>query len=440
MYSHFSNLLLSLAAAVLFGYVANGITGALTGGGALLSAWLILHLYQTNRLYNWLQNPKLSNIPHARGIWGDIFATLLSQAKSRKKRKQKLSSALFRLNRIAEAMPNGVLLIDDDGRIEWFNQPAAQHFGLDTAQDRNGILRNLVRTPEFHTFLQQPATAEPQEIPLKLSDGGRTRSILVTRTAFGRDQTLLVTQDITAAEQLNTTRADFVANVSHELRTPLTVINGFLETLADMPDLPRPQQQEFVGLMQQESRRMLNLIADLLTLSRLENRQDEESFQPVNLSALTEQTAAEGRSLSQGSHNISSDIWVNGIQLDLHNAIGNLIFNAVRYTPAGGSIRISLHPEAGKYVRFSVTDSGPGIPSEHIPRLTERFYRVDSGRSRQNGGTGLGLAITKHALAKHRSTLEIESRPGRGSTFSARLETASAPGNGGFQEHAQPHT
>ena len=429
MYSHFTKLILSLAVAAVLGYLISGLTGLFAACCAVLLGYLFLHLYQINRLFRWLKSPKLNNLPRSgSGIWGNIFDTLLSQAKSRKKRKQKLSSALLHLNRIAEAIPNGVLLLDANGRIEWFNRPAAQHLNLDSTLDQNGILKNLVRAPEFHTFLQTaPDEQQLPEISIPIHTPHGIRNILITRSAFDKDQTLLVTQDITAAEQLNAARTDFVANVSHELRTPLTVINGFLETLIDMPDMPREQQQEFLGLMQHEGNRMLSLIADLLTLSRLESPHAEENRQPVNFSALIEQAAAEGGSLSQGRHtlttDISPDIWVNGSQLDLYNAFSNLIFNAVRYTPAGGDIRISLQSEGEKHVRFSVSDTGPGIAAEHLPRLTERFYRVDSGRSRHNGGTGLGLAITKHALAKHHSNLEIESRLGHGSTFSAVLET-----------------
>ena len=427
MYSHFFKLILSLAVAATLAYFIVGLTGLLAVSCLILLGWLAWHLYQISRLYNWLKNPKLNTLPRARsGVWGDIFDTLLSQAKSRKKRKQKLTSALLHLNRLTEALPNGVLLLDAQGRIEWLNHPAAQHLNLDLTRDHQGILKNLIRSPEFHAFLQATADQQP-DIHISLHG----RSILITRTAFDKDQTLLVSQDITAIERLNTTRSDFVANVSHELRTPLTVINGFLETLIDLPDMPHAQQQEFLALMQQESRRMLDLIADLLTLSRLESGQAGEQLQALNLSDLIEQAAAEGRSLSQDQHtftiDISPDIWLNGIALDLHNAFSNLIFNAVRYTPAGGSIHIILLPEDEHHIRFSVSDTGPGIAAEHLPRLTERFYRVDPGRARQHGGTGLGLAITKHALSKHYAQLEIQSQPGSGSIFSAVLETVAKP-------------
>jgi two-component system phosphate regulon sensor histidine kinase PhoR len=216
--------------------------------------------------------------------------------------------------------------------------------------------------------------------------------------------------------------------VSHELRTPLTVINGFLETMADMPDLPREQAQQFIGLMQKEGARMQTLLADLLTLSRLESGVPAEQT-PIDLSSLAESLSGDGDTLSAGKHeihtDIAPDIWISGIYADLYNGLSNLVFNAVRYTPAGGIIRISLQalpseqPFSLPDVRFAVQDNGPGIAPEHIPHLTERFYRVDKGRSRQSGGTGLGLAIVKHALAEHNSLLHISSTIGEGSEFSA---------------------
>ena len=252
------------------------------------------------------------------------------------------------------------------------------------------------------------------------------RPILISKTKLENEKLLLVTQDMSASEQLNQTRADFVANVSHELRTPLTVLSGFVETLSDMPDLPNEQRQEFLALMQQENKRMLNLIKDLLILSRLEHvQQDDKDKQAVDLSELARHIALDGKALSQGKHDfileIEPNIWITGVLLDLQNALSNLVFNAVRYTPDGGNIRVVLRQD-GTHATFSVTDTGVGIAPEHIPRLTERFYRVDKGRSRETGGTGLGLAITKHALAKHGAILQIESRMGEGSTFSTEFD------------------
>ena len=300
---------------------------------------------------------------------------------------------------------------------------------MNPATDWNGILRNIVRKPEFLDFLNQPLENSAEiKITLPKNGGISERALLITRAPFQTDEQLLITRDISEAEQLNATRTAFVANVSHELRTPLTVINGFLETMADTPDIPRGQTQQFIGLMQKEGARMQTLLADLLTLSRLESGVPAEQT-PIDLSSLAESLSGDGENLSAGKHqihaDIAPDIWISGIYADLYNGLSNLVFNAVRYTPAGGSIRISLktlssaQPFSLPDVCFAVQDNGPGIAPEHIPHLTERFYRVDKGRSRQSGGTGLGLAIVKHALAEHNSLLKINSKLGEGSEFSA---------------------
>lgn len=423
MYKHFSLILVSYLIGIGVGYIISGWQGVFIAGNIILVWWLVRHGIQLSKLYQWLKNPKINTIPQANGIWGNIFETLLRQTKSRKKSKQRLANALTRLNRIAEAMPNGVILLDKIGRLEWFNQSASQHLHLNQQTDRDGILKNLLRLPEFHQFLTANSETQP-EIQIILDN----RPILISKAQMENDKLLLVTQDMSASEQLNQTRADFVANVSHELRTPLTVISGFVETLSNMPDLPREQQQEFLALMQQESQRMLSLIKDLLILSKLEHLQhDDKDKQKVDLSSLVAQIAQDAITLSHSQHElileIEKDIWINGVLLDLQNALSNLVFNAVRYTPEGGSICIRLQKDNEQTsAQFSVIDTGTGIAAEHIPRLTERFYRVDKGRSRETGGTGLGLAITKHALAKHGTSLKIESELGVGSTFSVLFE------------------
>lgn len=430
MRRHLLSFAALLLAAAVPAYFLGGFAAVSGVWSLLLFAYLLLHWFHLARLIRWLANPKLRLVPRGYGIWDNIFNTLLLQAKSRKKRKQQLGRSLQRFNRVIDAMPDGVIILDQEGRIEWMNRLAAVHLDLDFEKDQNGILKNLIRTPEFHNFLQQPLDTAPPTLKIRLSDGLKPRSVMLTRTAFETRLELLVTQDISAAEQLNETRSAFIANVSHELRTPLTVISGFLETLADMPDLPPNQRAEFIGLMQQESGRMLSLITDLLTLARLENSGGSETQkQTFSLSALAEQICAEGRALSDGRHqfqsHIAENIFIYGTETELHSALGNLVANAVRYTPEGGSITVSLH-DNGTAAEFSVRDTGPGIAPEHLPHLTERFYRADAGRNRKSGGTGLGLAIAKHALANHRAVLNISSSVGEGSTFSTQLEKAEA--------------
>lgn len=427
--SHLIDIVFSVLLAAAIAWLLGGNMALLLAVIVVLAFWLMRHLMYLHKLRRWLASPKLRLIPQGRGVWQDVFDTLLRQAKSRKKRKQKIAEALQRFNRAAEAIPNGVMILDAHHRIEWLNQLAMAHLNLNDG-DKGGILHNVVRVPEFHAFLQQPLN-EVQTFHLTLNDNRqRVRILLLIRTPFEHDSQLLISQDITAAEQLNATRTAFIANVSHELRTPLTVINGFLETLADMPELPVAQQQEFIALMRQEGARMQDLLADLLTLSHLENRQmGSVEHHLIDLSALCQQVAQAAMALSQAQHRFEIDItegmYLQGIQQDLYSALSNIAFNAVHYTPKGGIIQMVLrsqqHASGQLMAYFAVTDTGAGIAPEHLPHLTERFYRVDSARLLHHGGSGLGLAITKHALAEHQATLEIHSVLGQGSTFSVEL-------------------
>ena len=423
----------TIAVFAIVGIVCGAIWGL--GNGlmaflALLSLWLFAHLWQIGQLITWLERPKPSTIPTGLGIWQQIFNTLMLQAKSRKRRKQKITQALQRFYHASEVMPDGVMILNQEGRIEWMNSVAREHFLLQI-DDLGCILANLVRQPEFHHFMTDDASQHEVKLHLPTRKG-LPRTVIVKRTPFDKHLQLLVSQDITPMEKLNQTRSDFIANVSHELRTPLTVINGFVETMQDLPNLPADKREQFLALMKKDSDRMLTLLDDLLTLSRLENFDPTHKLQPINLSALVEQLSQEGMTLSGGKQTfdtvIEPNLWIQGVQLDLYNALSNLVFNAVRYNPEGGHIAIHLHSsDNAANARFSVTDNGPGIAAEHIPRLTERFYRVDAGRSRASGGTGLGLAITKHALAEHGSRLEVESTVGKGSEFSAEFSLISKP-------------
>ena len=428
---HLYLILATLIVVVVASLLAGGLQIMLISLCCLFFLWLAGYWYHLFKLVRWLERPKLRNVPQGIGIWNNIFNTLMLQARSRKKRKQKLGVALLRFNRIAETIPEGVLILGQDGHIQWLNHLAAIHLNLDAEQDNNSMLTDLIENIDFRRFLDEPATESVNiKLTLENMNSGLPRVLNIIRTPFDEQATLIITQDITAAEQLNATRTAFVANVSHELRTPLTVINGFLETLTDMPDLPQEQRQSFIALMSKEGARMNHLLADLLTLSRLENQVvSSVRKQPVNLSTLAEQVVFEAEILSENKHHficeIAVDIWIEGIQQDLYNAFSNLLFNAVRYTPQCGTITIRLYSEQDEnnyqQTVFQVSDTGPGIAAEHIPHLTERFYRVDSGRSRESGGTGLGLAIAKHALAEHGGKLQIESITGKGSTFSAIL-------------------
>ncbi|QIW15261.1 phosphate regulon sensor histidine kinase PhoR [Pasteurellaceae bacterium RH1A] len=421
------SVLLRLGLALVFvggiAYLASGAYAMWVAISLTLAGWIGLQLRYLAQLIKWLKDPKQSL--EGVGVWDHIFSQLLAQTKESKKQKFKISASLDRFNRIAEAVPDGLLILNQEGRLEWFNKLAAKHLNLNVQDDQNGILQNLVRQPDFQRFLQKRGPSAPLVVEISLPNGGfMPRTIRVERFKFENRNELLVTQDISEKRQIDANQVAFVANVSHELRTPLTVVNGFLETLADNPHLPAAQQQQFISLMRQEGQRMLSVLSDLLMLSRLE-KGGVQPFESFNLSELVKEIAQEGRNLSKEQHifeiTIAPDLTFYGIQNELHSALSNLVFNAIRYTPEQGKITIRLERQGDKQARFSVQDTGVGIAPEHIPRLTERFYRVDNSRSRQNGGTGLGLAITKFALAKYNAELEIESEVGKGSCFAVTL-------------------
>jgi two-component system, OmpR family, phosphate regulon sensor histidine kinase PhoR len=324
-----------------------------------------------------------------------------------------------RSRRGAQALPYGVAVLDADYRLDWCNAAAQDHLGLEPERDRNQPIVNVVRAPEFVEYLQVGDFSEP--VRLGAPGGRRTLSLQVV--SFGDEEHLLLSQDVTGAAQVEAMRRDFVANVSHELRTPLTVLAGFLETIQDLK-LDAARVRDYVGLMAPQAERMKRLIDDLLTLSALEHAPPPPDAERVRLQPLLQRVRAEAEALSAGRHRISLEISdahdLLGAEREIASAFTNLATNAVRYTPAGGEIRLRWDSADTGGV-FSVEDTGIGIDPEHLPRLTERFYRVDRGRSRETGGTGLGLSIVKHALARHQAVLAIESTPGKGSRFSARF-------------------
>lgn len=412
----------------IIGYAAADWIGVLIVVAFCSALGLLWQFYYLFKLAAWLDKPQQDTIPHPiDGMWRGVFASLARYAQDKGERKRKLAQSLSRFNRAADAMPNGVLVLDADGQITWMNRLAVEHLNLDPQHDWGKVLADVMPADTLQTFLHTPLENSIEyKLVLPKKPVGE-RFVNVIRVPFDDTDQLLITRDISEAEQLHATRTAFVANVSHELRTPLTVINGFLETMAETADLPAEQTQRFIGLMRKEGVRMQNLLADLLTLSRLESGVEAEHT-PINLSQLVELLVEDAEHLSDSQHHITAEIqenlWVKGVYTDLYNGLSNIIFNAVRYTPAGGDIAVHLtelpnhNPFTLPEIRFSVRDNGPGIDAKHIPHLTERFYRVDKGRSRQTGGTGLGLAITKHALAEHHAVLTIHSEVGVGSEFS----------------------
>jgi len=395
-----------------------GAVTALMVFGISVTAYLCGHLYWLHKLHRWYQKPSLSSIPNGRGIWEDIFADIYHQQRRFSRNQAQISSALDRFRHAASALPDGVVLLNGEDKIEWCNPPAEKQLGLVLNQDTGQPITYLVRHTDFIKYLQNQDYSEP--IKLKSSRNPEI-TLEIQLVPFGGKQKLLICRDITQIEKLEIMRRDFIANVSHELRTPLTVVGGFLETLMDMDGAIPESTRGYFAMMSEQTGRMRRLIEDLLTLSQLENGANTPQDSEIDMGAMLNMVMNEALSLSHGRHRISleaaPDIALMGSPEELHSALGNLVSNAVRYTPEGGEIRITWGLR-GKLPVFSVKDSGIGIEQKHIDRLTERFYRVDRSRSRETGGTGLGLSIVKHILTRHQAKLEIESVLDKGSTFS----------------------
>jgi two-component system phosphate regulon sensor histidine kinase PhoR len=314
-----------------------------------------------------------------------------------------------------------MVVLDTANRIKWANVRAQSLLGLDLGQDIGALLMNFVRQPEFVRYLEGDDYRDPIVIDSQ-RDAGVTLAIQIV--PFGVAEKLLIGRDVTQLESVARMRRDFIANVSHELKTPLTVISGFVETLQEL-ELDERQRVRFLQLMQEQAASMQRLVEDLLTLSALESEQNVLTDERFAIVPLLLHISADAKGLSQGQHQVLLDIgdaaMVMGSRDELASAFGNLVSNAIRYTPAGGTITLTWRVTPDGAGVFSVTDTGIGIGPEHLPRLTERFYRVDRSRSRATGGTGLGLAIVKHVLLRHQAELEIASQTGKGSTFSVRL-------------------
>ncbi len=419
------NLWMSLALRLSLGAVPCLVVAAFFGavaGLALATLLLLLavisHWRMLNQLRKWLQSPTTETIPDAAGALGQVFADLYRAQRDQERSRARLAASLERFREAAGALPDGVVMLDPENRIDWFNPAAQGQFGLDPERDSGTLVTNLLRQPDFTAYIQQGDFSEPLLMRGAAADS-RVFSIVVI--PFAVSNRLLLSRDVSQIERVETMRRDFVANVSHELRTPLTVIMGFLEHLVDDPAMEQQTRMHFLKLLHDQAQRMNRLVDDLLTLSKLENRQQPMHEEIVDIPSLLSILVADGKSLSAGKHAFKVDFAAGnllGSASELRSAFGNLVSNAVRYTPDGGTISLRWIVEAGVPV-FSVADNGLGIAPEHLPRLTERFYRVDKGRSAQTGGTGLGLAIVKHALLNHQARLEIDSTLGAGSTFKA---------------------
>jgi len=397
------------------------VTGALPAilffALALLARW-IFFLRQLAALDYWLGDPETRVTPDGEGLWEDVFARLNKMVRLQLQDREQNAAALRQMEQATSALPEGVVILDEVDRIEWCNPLAEQHFGLDGARDAGQQITYLARQPEFVQYLAIRDFSEPLVLRGARHDG---LTLSIKLVSYSSNKKLLISRDITSFERIETMRRDFVANVSHELRTPLTVVSGFVETLSDMPKLDNSMARRALHLIGEQTQRMERLVDDLLTLSKLDNALNALQEEVVEAPTLLRTLYEEGLSLSGGKHalrlEMESNCALQGNAEELRSAFGNLISNAIRYTPQGGAIVLCWQEKDGEPM-FSVQDKGLGIAPHHIPRLTERFYRVDHSRSRETGGTGLGLAIVKHVTIRHQARLEIVSEEGKGSTFS----------------------
>ncbi len=419
-----SSFLFCQLAGGLLGWWLAGWPGEFAGAVAGSLVWLAIDLLRGARVLRWLRRGEASEAPAMRGLWGEVSDRTRRLLRNREQDTRQSESRLQEFLAAIQASPNGVILLDADGRIEWCNQTAAGHFGIDAQRDVLQLIGNLVRDPAFAAYYASGDYSQEIFISGRGGSAGRPMRLSVHLHPYGEGRRLLLSRDVTALEQAETMRRDFVANVSHEIRTPLTVLSGFVETLQTLP-LNAEERSRYLGMMSQQAHRMQTLVNDLLTLSKLEGSPPPGAGEWVPAAALMAQCEQEARELSQlltgDSHAISFTnrcaCEVSGSHSELLSAMSNLVSNAVRYTPPGESIAATWELLSDGRAEFAVRDSGPGIAAEHISRLTERFYRVDRSRSRETGGTGLGLAIVKHVVQRHGGELRIDSTPGQGSRF-----------------------
>lgn len=400
----------------IVGYFVGATGWFLALGMAILLGW---HLWQLSRFQRWMRLGHGAGVaPPAGGPWADAVYEIRRLRRQNRKRKKKLRGMLNRFKVSTMALPYGTITVTADGGIEWFNRSAGQLLGLNARNDKGRRITSLLRDRRFVAFMTAGEFDRPVVVASPLD---QAVELSVRCVRVGKKQLLITLQDVTQEHRLDAVRKDFVANVSHELRTPLTVVSGYLEVLSEHPGLGASEQDiHAITQMQAQADRMRRIVEDLLLLSSLESS-GADAHAPVPVPTLLDELEAEVAMMSAGRGHtlvkaVDEGLWVQGDAQELHSAFSNLLSNAIRYSPQGGAVELSWYVDAGRAC-FAVKDHGIGIALQHLQRLTERFYRVDKGRSRETGGTGLGLAIVKHVLQRHGATLDIDSEPGVGSTF-----------------------
>lgn len=425
MLSVLTRFALLICLALLAAYIALsnwGVDSAIAAGMVVLAVPLIYSYINLARLRKFILSDAVETMPLPSGFWEEVFFRLQRLVRNLKQEVRTVEKQHSRFIEAFQASPNGILMLDDQDQIEWCNAISERFFGLNFKRDALQRVNFLIRRPEFIQYLNKRQFDEP--LLLERMGPGTNLSLMLQAFPFGDKRHLLLIQDVTDLQKADAMRRDFVANVSHEMRTPITVLMGFLETMQSL-DLDRSQQNQYFEMMMSQAQRMKSLVEDLLTLANLEANTLPAPMQVIKIPTLMALLKNDAEALSQGRQAFNFDISCSselmGEEREILSAFGNLVSNAIRYSPDVASISVNWRVNELGEGEFSVTDTGPGIASEHLSRLTERFYRVDRSRSRETGGTGLGLAIVKHIANRHQAQLIIESTPGKGSTFTLRF-------------------
>lgn len=428
MFPRTLSLFFWMAVAAVSGYWLNPVYGHLLGASLVCLFTVLIDLWKGQKIVVWLRHSNVQQPPDMDGIWGDLIDRMRRILNEQKRQTQAEQKRLQDFLQAIQASPNGVVLLDPEGKIEWCNQTAALHLGMDAKRDLMQHVVHLVRDPVFKKYMASEDHVGEVVIDGRNSSFQKLVKLSLQLHDYGENRQLLLTRDVTELAQADAMRRDFVANVSHEIRTPLTVMSGFIETLQSLPLEPQVRDQ-YLGLMAVQALRMQDLVNDLLILSQLEGNSLPSTNDAVDLPSMMSTIESEARGLSAAQREegepehvieivVPQGLKLLGATKEIHSAISNLVNNAVRYTPSGGLITATWEILPDQRIQLAVVDTGLGIASEHLPRLTERFYRVDRSRSRESGGTGLGLAIVKHVMQRHGGELKIESELGKGSKFS----------------------
>lgn len=406
---------------LFLGWLFEATAYGLSAGIAIYLGW---HLYQLYQLDRWLGDKKTNTMPEAGGIWGEMFRQFYRLQQSNRDKKRRLAFVVKQFRKSTRAMPYATVAINTYREIQWMNTAAGRLLGMKPKQDTGLRIDHVVRHPRFIEYLADESFDDGIEIPSPVDS---EVTIAVRVVPYGDNQLLLTARDITRRQRLDRLRQDFISNASHELRTPLTVIRGYLEQMTEADsrqDLT--QWRKPVERMLRQTNHMQKIVEDMLLLARLESDDVHQAVTPVQVGLLLSSIVLDAQALDKEHERpirleVDDQLRLLGDERELHTAFSNLVFNAIRHTPPGTRITVtwSRHSDGA---RFAVSDTGPGIEARYLARLTERFYRVDDGRSRESGGTGLGLAIVKHTLELHDSRLQIESTPGKGSTFSCEFD------------------